>query len=84
MTESGQNAHDAMQYVENAIKKAKVTGVRKTEAYYFYMRAAEDPDFGTTFQTFLSSTLQMNLTDEMSGDGSIDASSGNKTSKTRC
>lgn len=83
MTESGQNAHDAMQYVENAIKKAKVTGVRKTEAYYFYMRAAEDPDFGTTFQTFLSSTLQMNSTDEMSGDGSIDASSGDKTSKNK-
>ena len=37
MTESGQNAHNAMQYVENMIKKAKVMGIRKMEAYYFYM-----------------------------------------------
>jgi hypothetical protein len=39
MTELGQNSHDPMQYVANTIKKAKVPGVGKTEAYYFYMRA---------------------------------------------
>jgi hypothetical protein len=68
MTESGQNSHDPMQYVANAIKKAKVPGVGKTEAYYFYMRAEEDPQFGTSFQTFLSPALHMNSTDEATGD----------------
>ena len=69
MTLSGTHGSDTWDFVEAALKKAKVTNFGQLEVYYFVMHCKAHPEVDAIFNVFLEEGIKFESTDSPGEDG---------------
>ena len=87
MTVSGTHGSDIWEFVEAALKKAKVANFGQLEVYYFVMRCKKaHPEVDAIFNVFLENGIKFESTDSPTGeeeDGGADSSTTKGQAKIR-